>query len=125
MFKPERYNSLSPYLIIDEAEKLVQLLQSVFDAKVLRRFNHENGKIMHLELQIDDSVLMLSSSTEQFPANTTVLHLYVPDVNKTFQTAMDHGCSLVEEPKSHDGDPDKRGSFMDFAGNFWSISTQQ
>lgn len=124
MFKPEGYNSLSPYLIVDEAEKLVTLLKSIFNAQQLRRFDREDGTIAHVELQIDDSILMLSSSTKQFPANTTILHLYVPNVNETFQKAIAHGCTLVEEPKKQDNDPDQRGSFLDFAGNFWSVSTQ-
>lgn len=63
-YKPNNYNSLSPYLIVDDAQKLTDLLTVIFDAKVLRRFNHENGKIAHIELQLDDSVLMMSNSTE-------------------------------------------------------------
>ena len=124
MFKPKDYNSLSPYLIVDDAEKLVDLLKTIFSAEELRRFNHEDGKIAHLELKIDDSILMLSNSTDSFPANTTILHLYVPDVFKTFQLAVTNGCQVMEQPVNKDGDPDTRGSFLDFAGNYWSVSTQ-
>jgi len=124
MFKPKDYNSLSPYLIADDAEKLADLLKTIFSARELRRFNHENGKIAHLELKIDDSILMLSNSTESYPANTTILHLYVPDVLKTFQLAIANGCEVMEQPINKDGDPDTRGSFLDFAGNYWSVSTQ-
>jgi len=124
MFKPKDYNSLSPYLIVDDAEKLVDLLKTIFSAEELRRFNHEDGKIAHLELKIDDSILMLSNSTDAYPANTTILHLYVPDVFKTFQLAIANGCEVMEQPVNKDGDPDTRGSFLDFAGNYWSVSTQ-
>lgn len=124
MFKPKDYNSLSPYLIADDAEKLVALLKTIFSAEELRRFNHEDGKIAHVELKIDDSILMLSNSTESYPANTTILHLYVPDVFETFQLALANGCEAIEQPVNKDGDPDTRGSFLDFAGNYWSVSTQ-
>ena len=67
---------------------------------------------------------MLSSSTPQFPANQTVLHVYVPDVFVTYQAAIHHNCPSVEEPANREGDPDTRGSFLDFAGNFWSVGTQ-
>ena len=124
-YKPENYNSLSPYLIVDNAQKLVDLLTLIFDAKILRRFDHENGKIVHIELQLDDTVIMISDSTENYRAHMTMLHIYVPDVFKTFDKAIDNGCSLIEKPVNKQGDPDSRGSFYDFAGNYWAVSTQK
>lgn len=123
-YKPENYNSLSPYLIVDNAQKLVDLLTTIFEAKTLRRFDHENGKIAHIELQLDDSVIMISDSTESYEANKTMLHIYVPDVLETFNKAIENGCELIEKPVNKQGDPDTRGSFYDFAGNYWAVSTQ-
>jgi PhnB protein len=123
-YKPENYNSLSPYLIVDNAQKLVDLLITIFDAKTLRRFDHENGKIAHIELLLDDSVIMISDSTESYEANKTMLHIYVPDVFKAFEKAIENGCEIIEEPINKLGDPDTRGSFYDFAGNYWAVSTQ-
>lgn len=125
IYKPDNYNSLSSYLVVDNAQKLVDLLTLIFDAKVLRRFDLENGKIMHIELLIDDTVIMMSDSTENYTANKTMLHVYVPDVFKTFDTAIKCGCEIIEKPVNKDGDPDTRGSFYDFAGNYWSVSTQK
>jgi PhnB protein len=123
-YKPDNYNSLSPYLIVDNAQKLVGLLTVIFDAKILRRFDHENGKIAHLELQLDDTVIMISDSTENYNANKSMLHIYVPDVFKIFGKAIENGCEIIEKPINKQGDPDTRGSFYDFAGNYWAISTQ-
>lgn len=123
-FKPANYNSLSPYLIVDKAQDLVNLIKVVFGATELRRFDHENGVIAHIELQLDDSIIMMSNSTENYPANKTMLHFYVPDVFKTFKLAIDNGCEIVEEPTNKQGDSDTRGMFMDFAGNYWAVSTQ-
>lgn len=125
VYKPENYNSLSPYLIVDEAQKLVDLLKIVFNATTLRRFDHENGTIAHIELQIEDSVLMISNSTENYKAHTSMLHVYVPNTMETYQKAIDQGCKSIEVPIRKDGDPDLRGSFYDFAGNYWAIGTQQ
>ncbi|HUH27827.1 VOC family protein [Gelidibacter sp.] len=124
-YKPKNYNSLSPYLIVDDAEKLVDLLKIIFDAKELRRYNREDGSIMHLELQLDDSVVMISDSTEDYPAITAMLHIYVPDVFKTFDLAIEHDCLLLERPITKPDDTDTRGSFLDPAGNYWAVSTQQ
>ena len=123
-YKPDSYNSLSPYLIVDNAQKLVDLLSAIFEAKILRRFDHDNGKIAHIELKLDDSVIMISDSTEKYPANTTMLHFYVPDVFKTFNAAIEKGCKIIEEPINKDNDPDTRGAFIDYAGNYWAVSTQ-
>ena len=124
-YKPTGYNSVSPYLIVDDAQKLVDLLKAIFNATELRRFDHENGTIAHIELQLDDTVIMLSNSTESYPANRTMLHMYVPDVFATFNLAVERGCELVEQPTNKPGDPDTRGAFMDFAGNYWAVSTQK
>lgn len=123
-YKPKNYNSLSPYLIVDDAQKLVNLLKTIFGATELRRFDHENGTIAHIELKLDDSVLMISNSTEHYSANTTMLHIYVQDVFKTFDLAIKNGCKLIEQPINKEGDPDTRGSFYDFAGNYWAVGTQ-
>lgn len=124
LYKPEAYNSLSPYLIVDDARKLVNLLKAVFAATELRSFNREDGKIAHAELKLDDSILMISDSTADYPGNTTMLHMYVRDVLKTFELAWAHGCEIVEQPVNKPGDPDTRGAFIDFAGNYWAVSTQ-
>ena len=124
-FKPAGYTSLSPYLIVDESQRLVDLLKKIFEATELRRFDDESGTILHLELKIDDTVIMLSTSTKDYPANTTMLHVYVPDVIKTFNLAVENGCTAIEQPTNKPGDPDTRGAFMDFAGNYWAVGTQR
>ena len=72
-YKPDNYNSLSPYIIVDNAQKLVDLLHIIFSAKTLRRFEHENGKIAHIELELDDTVIMISDSTKDYGANKVML----------------------------------------------------
>lgn len=67
-FKPKAYNSLSPYLIVDHAQKLAEQLKAVFDAEELRKYEGpDDSTIMHLELRIDDSVIMISDSTDDYP----------------------------------------------------------
>lgn len=124
LFKPTGYNSVSPYFIVDGAQKLIDLLKVIFDAKELRRYDRPDGKIMHAEVQIDDSVVMLSDSSDTYPSITLVMHVYVPNVDETFEKAIKAGCEIIERPKDPENDPDKRGTFKDFAGNMWSVGTQ-
>ena len=123
-FKPAGYNSASPYFIVDGAQRLIDLLKVIFNARELRRYDRPDGRIMHAEIQVDDSVLMLADSTEQFPPVSLVMHVYVPDVDETFEKAVKAGCEIVEYPKNGENDPDRRATFKDFGGNMWSVGTQ-
>jgi|SRR5690606_11377758 len=123
-FKPAGYSSVSPYFVIDGAEKFIHLMREIFNATELRKYKRPDGKIAHAELQIDDSVIMFCDSTERFPPLPIMIHVYLPNVDETFSKAVNAGCEVIEEPKVNEGDPDKRGSFKDFGGNMWSISTQ-
>lgn len=124
-FKPTGYNSVSPYFIVDGADKFIDLIKQIFDAKELRRYDMPDGTIVHAEIQIDDSVIMLGDSSDKFPPVSLVMHVYVPDVDETFDRAINAGCEIVERPKEREGDPDRRATFKDFAGNMWSVGTQK
>lgn len=77
-------------------KKLVELLIIIFNAKQLRRFDHQDGTIAYVELQLDDSILMISNSTAMYAAHKMMLHFYVPDVFKTFDLAIKNGCEIIE-----------------------------
>lgn len=123
-YKPNGYNSVSPYLVVKGAQKMIDLLKEVFNAKELRRYDMPDGAIMHAEVQIDDSVIMIADSSDRYPPNQHLLHIYVADVDETFKKALSMGCEAEEQPKEREGDPDRRGSFKDFSGNSWAIGTQ-
>jgi PhnB protein len=123
-YKPAGYNSVSPYIIVNGAQQLIDLLGKIFNARDLRRYDGEGGKIMHAEISIDDTVVMIADSSEQYPPNSLLLHVYVSDVDAVFAKAMAEGCQPLEQPKQREGDPDKRGMFQDFSGNIWAIGTQ-
>ncbi|MEJ7586429.1 MAG: hypothetical protein WKI04_02585 [Ferruginibacter sp.] len=67
---------------------------------------------------------MISDCLENYPANKTMLHIYVLDVFKTFNLAIENDCEIIEKPVNKQGDSDTRGSFYDNAGNYWAVSTQ-
>lgn len=123
-FKPQGYNSVSPYFILDDAQQFIYLMEKIFNATVLRRFNTDGNKIMHAEIKIDDSVIMFADATDKYPAIELVMHVYVNDSDAIFKKAIEAGCEVVQEPKQQEGDPDRRGTFKDPFGNLWSVSTQ-
>lgn len=121
-YKPEGYSSVSPYLIVGGANETIEFLKQVFEAVELRRFNTPDGKIMHAEVRIDDSVLMVADSSEGWPASPPHVHIYVPDVDATYQRALAAGAQSVQAPEKKD-DPDKRGGVRDAGGTTWWIAT--
>ena len=123
-FKPDDYNSVSPYFVVADAQGLIDLLQKIFDAEPLRKYNRPDGTIMHAEVRIDDSVIMLGSASDEYSPNQLLVHVYVKDVDAVFRRVVEAGCEVIEEPKARKNDPDKRGSFKDFAGNTWAVGTQ-
>lgn len=122
-FKPEGYPTVSPYLIVNEASQILEFLARVFDAVEVQRFSGDGGRIMHAETRIDDSVIMLADSVENWPATSAQLHLYVADVDSAYQRALEVGATSVQEPMKKQ-DPDKRAGVR-FGGDIiWWIATK-
>jgi PhnB protein len=122
--KPQGYNDVSVYVVAEGAQKVVDFLKKTFDAGELRRFDTPDGKIMHGEVRIGDTVVMIADGGGNYPAFPVWLHVYVPDVDATYKKALAAGGVSVQAPVRKEGDPDKRGGVKDPAGNTWWISTQ-
>ena len=122
-YKPEGYNSASPYLIVAGAAATIDFLTSVFGANEIQRFVDSSGRIMHAEVRIDDTVVMIADSVEGWPAVASHVHVYVPDVDATYRKGLNAGATSVQEPVKKD-DPDKRGGFKDPIGTTWWIGTR-
>lgn len=122
-FKPDDYNSVSPYLIVDGAQATIEFLVAVFDAKRLRTVPRGDGRLKHGEVRIDDTVLMVTDAIDGWPAVPAHVHIYVADVDATYARALKAGATPVQEPVKKD-DPDKRGGFRDAGGTTWWIGQQ-
>ena len=123
-FKPSGYNAVSPYLVVDGAQRMIDFLKAAFGATELRRYDNADGTIMHAEVMIDDSVVMIGDASAEFRANQLLIHVYVADVDGLFSRALAAGATIDQQPQQKPGDPDRRGSFKDFAGNIWAVGTQ-
>lgn len=121
--KPNGYTSVAPYLIVDGAGTTIEFLKSVFGALELRRFPDRSGRLMHAEVRIQDTVVMLADSAEGWPPVASHVHVYVPDVDVTYRRALEAGATSVQEPVKKD-DADKRGGVKDTGGTTWWIATK-
>jgi uncharacterized glyoxalase superfamily protein PhnB len=123
-FKPSGYSSVSPYLMVARAQQVIDFLTQTFGATPLRRFDAADGSVLHAEMRIEDTVVMLAEGAGPWPAFPAWVHVYVPDVDATYRRALGAGGKSVQEPQQKAGDPDRRGGVTDPSGNTWWISTQ-
>lgn len=123
-WKPEGYSSVSPYLICADPEGLIAFLVAVFGAGQVRRFDRPDGSLMHAEMRIDDSIVMVGGGATQHLSSEVHIHLYVPDAAAVYERALAQGAEAVQPPMRKSADDDLRGGFKDPAGNIWWVATQ-
>ncbi len=119
-FKPAGYSSASPYLMVSDADATMAFAESAFQAERLRIHHRDDGGIMHAEIRIDDSVVMMGEVPE---AQVAHVHVYVRDADESFAKAIASGGVLVQAMK-RSGDGDYRGGVTDPNGIVWWISQQ-
>ena len=127
---PEGYNTVSPYLAVDDAEKAIEYYKKAFGAEETVRMNGSDGRIGHAELKIGDSHIMLSdpfpqSSTKppaELGGSSVSIFMYAEDVDAVVQKAVDQGATVTMEVEDQFWG-DRFGSITDPFGHNWSIAT--
>lgn len=122
-YKPEGYNSVAPYLIVGDAARTIEFLKDALGAVELQRHASPRGGIMHAEVRIDDSVIMLADMAPDWPPVEAHVHVYVPDVDAAYRRAVEAGGTPVQEPAKKN-DPDRRAGVRDAGGTTWWIATK-
>jgi uncharacterized glyoxalase superfamily protein PhnB len=123
-WKPDNYPSVSPYLICSDGDALIAFVEQAFGGVLQRRFNRPDGSLMHAEIRIDDSVVMVGGGATPAQSTAPHIHLYVPDVVAAFARAVAAGAIVVQEPERKRADDDLRGGVQDASGTIWWIASQ-
>ncbi len=121
---PEGYRTVTPYLIVQGAETLIEFLKRGFAAQEIRRTLHPEGCIMNAEVKIGDSMIMLSEARGEIKAMPSMIHLYVENADATYESALRAGGSSIMEPKD-EFYGDRAAGVKDPTGNHWWIATHQ
>ncbi|HMC82538.1 MAG TPA: VOC family protein [Candidatus Polarisedimenticolia bacterium] len=122
---PQGYSSVTPYLVNEGAERVIRFLRQAFGAA--ERFppmKRPDGTIMHAQMRIGDSVIMLAEASVEYRAMPSCFYLYVEDVDGTYRRALQAGAISVTEPKDQFYG-DRSAGVRDPAGNFWWIATHK
>jgi PhnB protein len=127
---PEGYHNVTPYLFVRSASSAIDFYKNVFGATEVVRMAGSNGKIMHAELKIGDSIVMLADenpttgvmSPQTIGGFSVGLHLYVENVDAVIQKAVENGAKPLR-PIKNQFYGDRSGSVLDPFGHMWSVAT--
>jgi uncharacterized glyoxalase superfamily protein PhnB len=127
---PEGYHTITPHLIVRDAARAIDFYKQAFGAKDRGVMKGPDGKVMHAELQIGDSVVMLADEMPEFGSHSpqsiggssTGLHIYTEDVDAAFDRALKAGAQ-VEMPVMDQFWGDRYGKLKDPFGHSWSLAT--
>ncbi|HXG41974.1 MAG TPA: VOC family protein [Dehalococcoidia bacterium] len=119
---PEGYHSVTPYLIVDGAARFIEFVKEAFGAEEVLRMPGPQDRVMHAEVRVGDSILMLSDASERYPPTPVMLYLYVEDADAVYRQALQAGASSLAEPQDQLYG-DRAGAVEDPVGNRWWIAT--
>jgi PhnB protein len=127
---PEGYHTLAPYLAVENADQAIDYYKNAFGAKERVRMEAPGGAIGHAELEIGDSVVMLSdpfppASTKppkELGGSSVGVFMYVEDVDAVVKQAVDAGATVLMEVADQFWG-DRFGTVQDPFGHTWSIAT--
>lgn len=127
---PEGYHSVTPYLTVDDAAGAIEYYKKAFGAVERVRMDAPDGTVGHAEIQIGDSLVMLSDPAPQaatrppgeLGGTSAGLFLYVEDVDAVVRKAIDAGATVTMEVADQFWG-DRFGSIRDPYGHIWSVAT--
>jgi PhnB protein len=129
---PDGYHSVTPYLIVKGAAKALEFYKKALGAKELVRMSGPDGSVMHAEIQIGDSPIMLADempgrpyrSPQSYGGTPVTIMLYVEDVDTSFNRAVAAGAKVQQAVQDHFYG-DRSGTCEDPFGHVWTIGTHK
>jgi uncharacterized glyoxalase superfamily protein PhnB len=121
---PAGFSSLTPYVITPAADTVMTWTRTTFGASERIRVPSADGKVMHAEMQIGDSVVEFSDGSPEWPPRPAQLHVYVPDADAACHRAIAAGATSLYAPMDQPYG-DREGGVIDAGGNYWFIATHR
>lgn len=130
--RPDGYHSVTPYLIVANGAAAIEFYKQAFDAVELMRMDGPDGCIMHAEVRIGDSPVMLAGEfpdmqcfgPEKYGGSPVSLMIYVEDVDAQFSQALAAGATELR-PVKDQFYGDRSGTLKDPFGHTWTLSTHK
>ena len=119
---PDGLHTVTPYLVVPGVAQLIDFMKQVFDATEIRRMALPDGTVMHAEVRIGDSALMMGQAPGGYQALTASLYVYVKDTDAVYQRAIAAGATSLMAPADQFYG-DRNAGVKDASGNTWWIAT--
>ena len=115
---PEGYHTVTPFVSVYGAARVLDFLRVALGATERYRLNQPDGNVMHAEVQIGDSIVMIGETMEGDSPMPASLYLYVPDPDATYRAALVAGGESIMEPEDQFWG-DRLAGVKDPTGNKW------
>jgi PhnB protein len=131
---PEGHHTVTPHLILDNAAEAIEWYKKAFGAEEVARAAGPDGKIMHAEIRIGDSLIMMNDAMggargpKAMGGSPASLWIYVPDCDALFERAVAAGAQVPPGPMGQVADQfwgDRVGAISDPHGYHWTIATRK
>lgn len=119
---PKGFHTITPYLVVTDPGALIEFLAKAFDAEEIHRVDRHDGSIMHAQVKIGDSMLMMGGATAECPAMSAGIYLYVEDADAWHARAVAAGATSLMSPTDEFWG-DRIGGVRDPSGTHWWIAT--
>jgi PhnB protein len=117
------YRTVTPYLIVQNVPRLLQFVTEAFGATERIRLPRPDGSVMHAEVQIGDSIIMMGEPNGKVSPMPASIFLRVDDADAAYQKALQAGGTSVSEPKDQPHASERYGGVKDPCGNLWWPAT--
>jgi uncharacterized glyoxalase superfamily protein PhnB len=129
---PDGFHTVTPHLAVRDAAKAIAFYAKAFGAEELYRMPGPGGVVMHAEMKLGDSIIMLgeespergASSPQTIGGSPVSLLIYVKDVDASFARASAAGC-MVQMPLEDMFWGDRYGKLQDPFGHQWALATHK
>lgn len=115
--------SVRPYFIVKGADDLIGFLQQTFDAEVVMRVPTPEGKVMHAEIRVGDSLVEMGDAGEQWQPIAAPVHAYIDNVDEAYRRAIAAGATSLYEPVEQPYG-DREAGVVDQRGIQWFLATR-
>lgn len=119
---PDGYHTVTPYLHVSGADRLIDFLKQAFEAEELNRTTGDDGRIRHAEIRLEGSILECSESGGPYSPMPCAIHLFVRDADKCYERAMAAGAASLYGPEDMPYG-ERSAGVKDPFGNHWYIAT--
>ncbi len=119
---PDGYHTVTPYLLVAGVPKLIEFMKKAFGGEETECMAMEDGTVMHAQVKIGDSIIMMGDPRGQCEPTPASLYLYAPDTDAVYRRAIEAGGESVMEPTDQFYG-DRNAGVKDPVGNTWWIAT--